>query len=35
MIIQTGDSIRGMDVPVITGVKLDNVLLGILHKRKM
>lgn len=28
MIIQTGDSIRGMDVPVITGVKLDNVLLG-------
>lgn len=28
MIIQTGDSIRGMDIPVITGVKLDNVLLG-------
>lgn len=28
MVIRTGSSIRGGDLPMITGVKLDNVLLG-------
>ncbi len=28
MVIQTAPSIRGVDLPIVTGIKLDNVLLG-------